>query len=206
MSGVEVLTMNQTAEVRSCGVAAESSWHGRKLLHAVRVIAIYLAASTGIGALVVANGGGCIVSTVPSTSCNEEGQPANATLQRMYDDVNAYRVANGLAALKYSPKLEAAAGAQARDMYDRHFFDHTNPDGNGPTERAKAQGTCLVYIGENLAMWVGGPDDVQVAWQGSQTHNANMLETHWTYVGMGHFDPASVGGSGSPYWVQVFGG
>ncbi len=171
----------------------------------LRLLAASVVASVALCGALVSGGAGCVVA-VPLTPapgyCNESGQPADSVLQEMFDNVNAYRTANGLSTLQYSSRLEAAASAQARDMFERSFFAHTNPDGNGPLERAVAAGTCLRAIGENIAMIpFGTADSAQQAWENSPAHDENMRHATWTHVGMGHYDA----GNGNQYWVQVFG-
>lgn len=134
--------------------------------------------------------------------CEPVGTPDSVTQQEMYQVLNQYRVANGREQLLYSDTLEEAAAFQARDLYQRHFFDHTNPDGDGPWERAVAAGFCQpAWIGENIAYGQRSVEEVQLGWQHSPGHNENMLRTEFTYVGMGHYTSPL----GVQYWVQVFG-
>lgn len=53
--------------------------------------------------------------------------------------------------LAFHADLIAAARAHARDMHARHFFDHVNPDGLGPGERARRAGYAWTRVGENIA-------------------------------------------------------
>jgi len=133
--------------------------------------------------------------------CVAVGAPVSATHREMFEALNAYRLSQGRSALEYSRVLEAAADAHARDMYDRDFFNHTNPDGDGPLERAAAAGFCRIHaIGENIAWNQRDVAEVQEAWENSPGHNANMLSTSYRYVGMGYYH-SPVG----PFWVQEFG-
>jgi len=123
----------------------------------------------------------------------------------MHEALNAYRVRNGLSELLYSDSLETAADAHARDMYQRDFFSHENPDGETPLDRAVAAGFCQpMLVGENIAWGQGAlttVPEVQTGWENSPDHNANMLESDYAFAGMGHYvSPAS-----GRYWVQVFG-
>jgi uncharacterized protein YkwD len=133
--------------------------------------------------------------------CVQDAAPASATQLAMLDALNQYRASRGLAALANSRILEQAATAHAVDMYNRGFFDHINPDGDGPLERAVGAGFCRMRtIGENIAWNQASVADVQLAWQNSPGHNANMISTEFRYVGMGYYDSPA-----GPYYVQVFG-
>ncbi|MBN1491354.1 MAG: CAP domain-containing protein [Phycisphaerae bacterium] len=136
------------------------------------------------------------------TTCESVGRPASAVHLNMLSALNAYRAASGLTVLAYSKTLEAAANAHARDLYVRNFFDHTNPDGDGPLDRAEAAGFCNARsVAENIAAGQLSVAEVQTAWEQSPGHNANMINPDLEYVGMGYYlDPI-----GRPYWVQLFG-
>ncbi len=141
--------------------------------------------------------------TGTEASCEAIGQPVDAVHAEMYRVLNAYRTNNRLPALAYSKTLEAAADAHARDMWQRGFFEHENPDGDGPGERALAAGFCHEYVGENIAEGDGLATvaEVQAGWVASPGHNANMLNEPYRLVGMGHYyDPMSR----YHYWVQDF--
>lgn len=136
-------------------------------------------------------------------ACASVGSPSNPAQQEMFNAVNLWRQQNGLPTLAYSTKLEQAANAHARDMYDRHFFSHTNPDGETPLDRANEAGFCTTSsrtVGENIAQNQQTVAEVQAAWQNSAGHNENMLRPDFEYVGMGYYNSPD-----GPYWVQVFG-
>ena len=57
------------------------------------------------------------------------------------------------AALEWSEGLSAVAQEHAEDMCARNFFNHTNPDGEGPQERADRHGLGLSMVSENLVQW-----------------------------------------------------
>lgn len=133
-------------------------------------------------------------------ACVRVGQPATATHRAMLEALNSYRVENGLAPLVYSKSLEAAATAQVNDLWQRGFFAHENPDGNGPGERAILAGFCHRYVGENIAAGQTSIPSVMTAWKNSPGHNANMLEPEYKYVGVSF----SVDGNGRLYWAQEF--
>ncbi len=151
-----------------------------------------LAAIGGCAFMISSDGRILPLSQLNSTSntsedCKAEGEPADAILKQMFDNLNAYRVQSGLTPLRYSKSLEAAANLHAEDMPMRRFFDHVNPDGDGPMERVLAQGFCTTAVGENIAMTPASDTlQVQLLWQSSPGHDANMRGQAWAYVAMGH--------------------
>ncbi|MBI4145701.1 CAP domain-containing protein [Candidatus Woesearchaeota archaeon] len=74
----------------------------------------------------------------------------------VHDLTNVERAQNGLDRLEYDDALAAVARAHSEDMASRGFFDHTNPDGESPSDRAERQGyKCrkvgILYITEGIA-------------------------------------------------------
>ncbi|HSW45182.1 MAG TPA: CAP domain-containing protein [Phycisphaerae bacterium] len=132
--------------------------------------------------------------------CAGIGQPASLTHQQLFEALNQYRVENGLRPLFYSQALEEAADDQARDLWVRGFFSHTNPDGESPGDRALEAGFCHRYVGENIAAGHTSVEQVMQAWKDSPGHNANMLDPDFVYVGMGY----SFDARGRQYWAQEF--
>jgi hypothetical protein len=88
--------------------------------------------------------------------------------------------------------LITAARRHSDDMLAREFFEHVNPDGDGPTERARAAG-YTASVGENIA-WYGNPGflerDEEVARRHealflSPPHRTNMLNRGYREAGNG---------------------
>ena len=141
-----------------------------------------------------------VLDTPATLDCTGVGEPASATHLAMLETLNLYREQNGLSLLSYSQRLEAAADAHVQDLWARGFFDHVNPDGLGPSERALEVGFCHQYVGENIAAGQISAEGAMIAWQNSPPHNDNLLEPDFAYVGMGHF----VAPTGRHYWGQLF--
>jgi hypothetical protein len=139
-------------------------------------------------------------SDVAAPPCAEYGAPVSITHRAMLDAVNLYRLENGLRPLVYSKRLEVAGDALVRDLWGRSFFAHIDPDGRTPGDRAVAADFCHSYVGENIAAGQTSVQAVMEAWKNSPSHDRNMLEPDYVYVGMGHFvDP-----NGRQYWAQEF--
>ncbi|MFO0913887.1 MAG: SdrD B-like domain-containing protein [Pirellulales bacterium] len=86
--------------------------------------------------------------------------------------------------------LAAAATGHAQDMLNRQFFEHVNPDGKNPSDRAIALG-YPTGAGENIA-WYGystGIDRIGEVYARhealflSKGHRVNMLTTHYREIG-----------------------
>jgi uncharacterized protein YkwD len=84
-------------------------------------------------------------------------------------------------------------------MRDRNFFDHVNPDGLDPFERARQAGQTNARA-ENIAYGQANPAAVMEAWMNSSGHRANMLDCGLRTLGVGVAE-----GSGGPWWTQLFG-
>ena len=141
-----------------------------------------------------------LLSVGPAPSCVEVGQPGTSVHRSMFEALNLYRRQNGLDPLTYSKSLERAENAHVRDLWERNFFDHVNPDGFRPGDRALEAGFCHEFVGENIAAGQVSVEAVMDSWKNSPDHDENMLHPDFAYVGMGFFlDP-----TGRPYWGQLF--
>ncbi|MCY3022868.1 MAG: PKD domain-containing protein [Planctomycetota bacterium] len=103
--------------------------------------------------------------------------------------------------LVMNKNLLQAARAHSKDMNDRNFFAHTNPDGLGPGERAAAAG-YTGGVGENIAMGTaltaaGAHDlfiiDPGIADRGHRRNVLSIMNMLYREVGVGFY----AGGRGS---------
>lgn len=109
--------------------------------------------------------------------------------------------------LGMDPLLRCTARAHSLDMYERDFFDHLNPDGDGPGERLAAAGYMGFTWGENIAQGYSSPEDVVQGWMDSDGHCSNIMARDFTLIGVGYY-PGNTEGFFSPnahYWTQNFG-
>lgn len=119
---------------------------------------------------------------------------------RQFELLNEDRVANGLAPLECDLRVTAVALEHSRDMAERGYFDHVNPDGESPWDRVERAGIDgWRGVGENIAAGYPTPEDVQAGWMDSPGHRANILDDQYTHVGVGVYDD-----NGTLYWTQVF--
>ncbi|GAB2878282.1 CAP domain-containing protein [Streptomyces deserti] len=113
--------------------------------------------------------------------------------------VNEERAKVGCSPVAANSALTGLAQAFSEDMAERGFFDHTDPSGATPWDRADKAGITNLG-GENIARGQAGAAAVMEAWMNSPGHRANILNCDFKTLGVGvHF------GSGGPWWVQNFG-
>ncbi|WP_371101884.1 CAP domain-containing protein, partial [Streptomyces sp. PU_AKi4] len=113
--------------------------------------------------------------------------------------VNVERAKVGCSPVTASSALTDLATAFSDDMAGRGFFDHTDPDGDTPWDRAKTAGISNLG-GENIARGQADAAAVMQAWMDSPGHKANILNCDFKTLGVGvHM------GSGGPWWTQNFG-
>jgi uncharacterized protein YkwD len=134
--------------------------------------------------------------------------PLDADEQAFLGIINNYRAQNGLGALAGCTSLHRAAQGHSEDMRDNDYFSHDGLNGSEPWDRACDACYELgcgpsTAMGENIA--AGQPDAASVfdAWKNSPGHNANMLGSDFTMIGIGK---ATGGGEYGVYWTNVFGG
>ncbi|MFF4862020.1 CAP domain-containing protein [Streptomyces sp. NPDC001231] len=113
--------------------------------------------------------------------------------------VNEERAKVGCSALTASSSLAGLAQDFSEAMADQNFFDHTDPSGASPWDRAAKLGITSLG-GENIARGQADAEAVMDAWMNSPGHRANILNCDFKTLGVGvHF------GSGGPWWTQDFG-
>lgn len=113
--------------------------------------------------------------------------------------VNQEREKVGCSPVTASAPLTSLAQNFSDDMAARGFFDHTDPDGRTPWDRASKAGVQGLG-GENIARGQADAQAVMDSWMNSAGHRANILNCDYKTLGVGvHF------GSGGPWWTQDFG-
>ncbi|MDD3678954.1 MAG: CvpA family protein [Patescibacteria group bacterium] len=111
---------------------------------------------------------------------------------KMLELVNLERTKRGLRPLKMDKDLLRLARAHSRDMFERGYFAHVNPDGLDPFDRMREFEIPFKVAGENLAL----APNVNLAHEGlmnSPGHRANILTAEFGLVGIGCIDGGSYG-------------
>ncbi|GAA0929095.1 CAP domain-containing protein [Streptomyces thermoalcalitolerans] len=131
----------------------------------------------------------------PAAGLSKE-EAAEAEVLRL---VNEERAKVGCSPLAASSALADLAGNFSKAMAEGGFFDHTDPSGASPWDRAAKAGITNLG-GENIARGQADAAAVMEAWMNSPGHRANILNCDFKTLGVGvHFGP------GGPWWTQNFG-
>lgn len=117
--------------------------------------------------------------------------------------INSYRQQNNLGTLSEDQNLTNAACWFAADMGAKNYFpsDHVDSQGRTMSQRLSDFGVSGGSRGENIFYTTAGSSANYAfdAWKNSSGHNANMLNSSFTRIGIGR-----VYGSGKWYWVTDF--
>lgn len=115
--------------------------------------------------------------------------------QQVANLVNNERAKAGLKPLRVDSALSAMALDKAKDMYNSNYFDHTSPNYGSPFDMMRKYGIQYSYAGENIAKGQRSPQEVMNAWMNSAGHRANILNSHYTVIGVAYYNGE---------WVQEF--
>ena len=129
------------------------------------------------------------VPTISSSVTNHEEEVVRL--------VNKIRLENGLKPLTQDWQLSRVARYKSQDMKDLGYFSHTSPTYGSPFDMMKNFGITYRTAGENIAKGYATPEAVVNAWMNSPGHRANILNSTYTYIGVGYV------ASGN-YWTQMF--
>ena len=111
--------------------------------------------------------------------------------QQIFQSVNAERAKAGLRALSYNNTMQKYARIKSKDMGDRGYFDHKNPEGQFITAQMQKDGVKYNAWGENIAYISGMSGNSAIAnkfmtnWMNSDGHRANILSTNFSSIGIG---------------------
>ena len=118
---------------------------------------------------------------------------------KMFNLVNQERIDVGLAELKVHPELVALARLKSQDMIDNNYFAHESPVHGSLFDMLRSAEIPYIRAGENLA----GSAVVERAHtnlMNSPSHRANILNRHFTYIGIGIVE----GGPFGKMFTQIF--
>ncbi|ESU30188.1 hypothetical protein G3A_23335 [Bacillus sp. 17376] len=117
--------------------------------------------------------------------------------QKVVELTNQERAKNGLKPLALDTELSKVAREKSRDMQSKGYFSHTSPTYGSPFDMMKKFGISYRSAGENIAMGQRTPEEVVKAWMNSSGHRANILNSSYTHIGVGHVATGN-------YWTQMF--
>lgn len=122
----------------------------------------------------------------------------------LIDLANGDRAEAAVGKLQTNEKLVAAAQAKADDMAVKDYFAHETPEGYDSWHWFEGVGYDYSYAGENLAVDFSESADVEKAWMASPSHRANILNEHYTEIGIA-VAHGTYKGRPAIFAVQMFG-
>ncbi|MER5357097.1 CAP domain-containing protein [Streptomyces sp. NPDC002785] len=157
--------------------------------------------STGPAAVEKSSAAPTAAASTPAARKSAEPTPAavGSAQAAVLALVNQERAKVGCSPVTARASLASLAQDFSDDMAARGFFDHTDPDGHSPWDRASKAGVQGLG-GENIARGQADAQAVMDSWMSSDGHRANILNCDYKTLGVGvHF------GAGGPWWTQDFG-
>ncbi len=108
-----------------------------------------------------------------------------------------------------NPTLATVARARAEDMGRRAYFNHVNPDGQGPNYFVRQAGYVQELSGNNIESIGAGPnnaDSMWNAWMSSSKHSTHLLGKTSFFAEQLEYGIGVAQVPGSPYqyyWVFI---
>jgi len=153
----------------------------------------FVAATLGLAVL------GCLGASATAAAAALDPQEQAACQQ-----INAFRAANGLPALRVSSALTKAAKWMSLDMAAHDSLDHTDSRGRSSFARIRSFGFRNATMGENLAAGNGDATLTFNQWKAEAAHRRNMLRANFTVIGIGRAAAAADSMFGW-FWTTTFG-
>lgn len=111
--------------------------------------------------------------------------PSYLTVSGTVVETNIRREKGGLPALAVNEKLNKSAQMKVDDMFNKQYFAHESPEGEGLGDLANAVGYEYLMVGENLALGNYENDAILVdAWMNSPGHRENIMHAKYTEIGV----------------------
>jgi uncharacterized protein YkwD len=118
------------------------------------------------------------------------GPEGSAVAAAVVEEINSARFEAGVADVGRDGALRQVAEHHSRDMFVRDFYDHTNPDGEGPADRAPCRAAEVLHrgrVGARSAAELAAA--IVAAWRNSDGHRQIILSEGVTSIGVGiHID------------------
>lgn len=137
---------------------------------------------------------------VALAGCNGvlEGPDAKEAADLVRESINEERQAEGVGQLQASSRLQEAGLDHSKDMAERDFYGHQNPDGEQPWDRVACEASENIHRGEIGEMknenssetWQTAVTEELAAfviegWKQSDSHYQNMTSARWSAIGVG---------------------
>ena len=118
--------------------------------------------------------------------------------------INNYRAQNSLGPLTASYMLTRASAWKSKDLATNNYFAHDDLTRTWSARIRDCDYGFNTWLGENIAAGYTTAASVFAGWQASPGHNANMLGTNYTTIGIGRYFVQ--GSTYGWYWTTDFGG
>jgi uncharacterized protein YkwD len=132
----------------------------------------------------------CLAAGPAGATANRPAASLSTLEQGVLADINSLRRDHGLAPLRLSTALTAAARQHSTEMAARGYFSHNSANGSSFDKRIARYypigGTHFWSVGENL-LWSSPDVDAGGAlsmWWNSPEHRKNMLTARWREIGL----------------------
>jgi uncharacterized protein YkwD len=146
-----------------------------------------------------------------SSAPGDVPENANEAETEVFNIINEEREKAGVGQVSWCDGLASCVRAHCCDMCDRGYFDHENPEGEGPNDRAQAghagsytfdpivPDPYMAAYWENIAWGDETAQSVMNGWMNSSGHRENILNGSHTHVGVGQCTGCR------RHWGQLFG-
>lgn len=128
------------------------------------------------------------ISGLPVTDLKEEPQ----TEEELLLLINRERLDHDVPVLLSDAELRVLARAHSRDMLERKYFSHVDPDGADVVTRLEKADFVFTVAAENLAFAPDAPTAHSGLMQ-SENHRKNILDPHLRRLGIGVIDVPGYG-------------
>lgn len=126
-------------------------------------------------------------TVAPASEVGNREERTRAMEKQVFDLSNVFRQKNGISLLQWDDHIAATARKHSQDMSEREYFNHSNPEGQSPFDRMKADGVKYSWAAENIAHGYIDAMDVHNGWLNSAGHRKNMLNGNLQRLGVGIF-------------------
>ena len=131
-----------------------------------------------------------------ATTAADGTKAAASTINKVIQEINAKRVAAGVAPLSSDSTLNYVATQRVKETTRK--FSHTRPNGRESVTILSDYGVNAGRTGENIACCISSPEGVVSAWANSPSHNRCMMNSDYTHAGVG-----TIVSDGVTYWVLI---
>lgn len=127
-----------------------------------------------------------------NSTLGQYGQRSNTQseldfIAKTFDLVNKERAKAGIPEYQHLDVLDTIASIRAWELTVAYRSDHIRPDGTTCTTAFQENGIIYGAWSENVAAGQQTPEEVVDAWMNSPPHKAAILNTEYTYMGVGYY-------------------